>query len=65
MSGADRIEYRLELCDTSGEHRPIAIFRAASPFPPVGVGVILARYCLNLTPFDGDRSPVWGVSDPI
>ncbi|OAI24831.1 hypothetical protein A1351_02230 [Methylosinus sp. R-45379] len=27
-------------------------------------GVILARYCLNLTPFDGDRSPVWE-SDPL
>jgi hypothetical protein len=32
------IEYRLELCDTSGQHRPIAIVTAASPFMPVSVG---------------------------
>lgn len=101
----DRIEYRLELCDISGAHRPVAIFRATSPFPTVSVGerfddegwprldpndppgsaetprrytvhsvkhvvveddgAIIARYCLNLAPFDGDRSPVWGASDPI
>jgi hypothetical protein len=33
-----RMEYRLELCDTSGKHRPVAIFRSSSPFPPVTVG---------------------------
>ena len=94
------IEYRLELCDTSGAHRVIALITAASPFMAVSVGDrfddegwprldandppgtpanprrytvhsvkhvvtqegdrIVARYCLNLTPFDGDRSPVWG-----
>ena len=95
------IEYRLELYDTSGRHRPVAVITAASPFVPVSVGDrfddeggprldagdpsgtptnprrykvhsvkhvvtdegdrVVARYCLNLTPFDGDRSPVWGV----
>jgi hypothetical protein len=30
-----------------------------------GDGLIVARYCLNLAPFDGDRSPVWGASDPL
>lgn len=94
------IEYRLELYDTSGRHRPIAVITAAGPFTPVSVGDrfddegwprldandppgaptsprrytvhsvkhvviqqgdrIVARYCLNLTPFDGERSPVWG-----
>jgi hypothetical protein len=98
------IEYRLELSDISGEHRPIAVFRAASPFLPVSIGErfddegwprlqsndapgtpeaprcytvhsikhvvtqgkdkIIARYCLNLKPFDGDRSPVWGQDPP-
>jgi hypothetical protein len=97
------IEYRLELCDTSGGHRPVAVFTAASPFVAVSVGDrfddegwprldaddtpgtpasprrytvhsvkpvvikdgdrIVARYCLNLTPFEGDRSPVWGAGD--
>jgi len=95
----------LELCDISGEHRPIAILSAATPFPAVAVGerfddegwprldpndppgsattsrrytirsvkhvvtrgdgVIIARYCLSLAPFDGDRSPVWGANNPI
>jgi hypothetical protein len=94
------VEYRLELCDTSGAHRLIATITAASPFVAVSVGDrfddegwprldaddppgtlanprrytvhsvkhvvmqegdrVVARYCLNLTPFDGDRSPVWG-----
>lgn len=98
------IEYRLELCDTSGLHRPVAIITAASPFVAVSVGDrfddggwlrldandprgtpanprrytvhsvkhvvtdegdrIVARCCLNLTPFKGDRSPVWGADDP-
>ena len=98
------IEYRLELCDTSGRHRPVAVFMAASPFPAVSVGDrfddegwprldpndprgtpanprrytvhsvkhvvtdegdrIVARCCLNLTPFAGERSPVWGGNDP-
>jgi hypothetical protein len=26
---------------------------------------IVARYCLNLTPYDGPRSPVWGDNDPL
>jgi len=30
-----------------------------------GDGAIIARYCLNLAPFDGNRSPVWGAGDPI
>ncbi|HLI65365.1 MAG TPA: hypothetical protein VKU90_03285 [Caulobacteraceae bacterium] len=99
------IRYVLELCDTSSEHRPVAVFRASSPFPAVQVGdrfddegwqrlnpndpsgtpaaprryvvhsvkhvvsveggSILARYCLNLTPHDGDRSPAWGDSPPV
>ena len=94
------IEYRLELYDASGRHRPIAVITAAGPLMPVSVGDrfddegwprldaddppgaptsprrytvhsvkhvviqqgdrIVARYCLNLTPFDGERSPVWG-----
>jgi hypothetical protein len=93
-----QIEYLLELCDTSGEHRAIAVFRSSSPFVSVAVGdrfddegwprlfdldragspeaprryivhsvkhvvverpdKIVARYCLNLTAFDGTRSPV-------
>jgi hypothetical protein len=99
------IEYGLELCDTSGLHRPVAIFTAATPFATVSVGGrfddegwsrldpddppgapanprrytvhsikhvvteeadrIVARYCLNLTPFEGARSPVWGAEDPV
>jgi hypothetical protein len=99
------IEYRLELCDITGEHRPIAVFRACTPFPSVRVGErfddegwprldasqmrgapdkpirftvhsikhvimeddekITARYCLNLQPYAGDRSPTWGKSDPV
>jgi len=98
--GMRPVEYRLELCDTSGSHRPIAVITAASPFIPASVGDrfddegwtrldpsdprgtpqtprrytvhsvkhvvtdegdrIVARYCLNLTPFEGDPSPVWG-----
>jgi hypothetical protein len=98
------IEYRLELCDTSGLHRPVAVITAASPFATASVGDrfddegwprldpddprgapenprrytvhsikhvvteeadrIVARCCLNLTPFNGDRSPVWGAHDP-
>jgi hypothetical protein len=98
------IEYRLELCDTAGLHRPVAVIVAASPFAPVSVGDrfddegwprldandspgtpahprrytvhsvkhvvtveadrIVAKYCLNLTPFEGDRSPAWGADDP-
>ena len=64
------IEYRLELYDTSGRHRPIAVITAASPRRYTVHSVkhvvtqqgdrIVARYCLNLTPFDGERSPVWG-----
>lgn len=93
------IRYLLELCDTSGKHEAIAIFRADSPFPTVHVGdrfddtgwarldtdqrasperprrytvhsikhlvteesgVITYRYLLNLSPFDGPSSPVWG-----
>jgi hypothetical protein len=100
-----KIEYRLELCDIAGEHRPIAMFCASSPFPPVAVGErfddegwprlqpaaprgapdaprryvvhsikhvitederkITARYCLNLQPYEGHRSPVWGNEPPI
>jgi hypothetical protein len=99
------IDYQLELCDISGEHRPVAILRASSPFAPVSVGDrfddegwpqlranaasgspeaprrytvhsikhvvtvhgdrILARYCLNLAPYDGERSPVWGNTPPV
>jgi hypothetical protein len=99
------IVYQLELCDVSGEHRPVAIFRSSSPFAAVAVGdrfddegwprlkkddapgaadaprrytvhsikhvvtreggTILSRYCLNLAPFDGGRSPIWGSSPPV
>jgi hypothetical protein len=27
-----------ELCDTTGEHRPVAVMHASTPFPPVSVG---------------------------
>jgi RimJ/RimL family protein N-acetyltransferase len=103
-NAAAPVEYRLELCDTSAQHRPIAVIIAASPFVTVSVGDrfddegwprldasdppgtpaiprrytvhsvkhvvtvegdrIVARYCVNLTPFAGDRSPVWGAADP-
>ncbi|MGC3990439.1 MAG: hypothetical protein QM796_12305 [Chthoniobacteraceae bacterium] len=93
-------DYILELCDTSGEHQPIARFVSATPFMAVnvgdrfddpgwarldGVGVIASpekpvrytvhsikhlveerpdrlviRYCLNLQPWEGAKSPVWG-----
>jgi len=99
------IEYRLELYDTSGLHRPIAVITAGSPFVAVSVGDrfddegwprldasdppgtpasprrytvhsikhvvideggrIVARCCLNLTPFEGDRSPVWADHHPV
>ncbi|WP_347985976.1 hypothetical protein [Methylomonas sp. AM2-LC] len=92
--------YILELCDTSGEHKPIARFNSSTPFIAVnigdrfddtgwdrldGVGVIassqlpkryivhsikhlilsdsdklIIKYCLNLQPFTGPSSPVWG-----
>jgi hypothetical protein len=98
------IVYVLELCDTTGEHRPVAVMRASTPFPPVSVGDrfddegwtrvesadqpgtreqprryvvhsikhvlieeserFVARYCLNLTPHGGARSPVWGDGEP-
>jgi hypothetical protein len=97
--------YVLELCDTTGEHRPVAVMHASTPFPPVSVGDrfddegwtrieacdppgsreqprryivhsvkhvlieeserFVARYCLNLTPHGGPRSPVWGDSEPV
>ena len=103
-STAKPVEYRLELCDTSGLHRPMCVMAATSPIVAVSVGDrfddegwprldaselrstpasprrhtvhsvkhvvtdegdrIVARYCLNLTPHDGDRSPVWGAIDP-
>jgi hypothetical protein len=99
------IIYVLELCDTSGPHRPIAVMRSSSPFPPASIGDrfddegwrgndpsdspgaredprryivhsikhvvveekdhILARYCINLTPHIGPRSPIWGHSNPV
>jgi len=99
------IEYRLELCDISGEHRPVAVLCSSSPFPAVSVGDrfddegwprsfdrdrigspeaprryivhsikhviveregrLVARYCLNLKPFEGDRSPIWGGAAPV
>lgn len=92
--------YLLELCDTSGQHKPIASFESDTPFHTVavgerfddvgwhrldGIGVIASpdrplrytvhsikhliywedegltvKYCLNLTPFEGPSSPVWG-----
>lgn len=95
-----RTEYILELCDTSGEHKPIARFQASTPFIAVnvgdrfddsgwerldGIGVIaspeqprrytvhsvkhlilpsadrlIVKYCLNLEPYTGPSSPVWG-----
>lgn len=93
-------EYLLELCDTSGEHKPVARFQSLTPFVSVnvgdrfddtgwerldGIGVIatpeqpkrytvhsvkhlilgsadklLVKYCLNLEPYIGPSSPVWG-----
>ncbi|HWB58794.1 MAG TPA: hypothetical protein VG733_04845 [Chthoniobacteraceae bacterium] len=92
--------YILELCDTAGEHKPIARFESPTPFTAVnvgdrfddtgwprldGAGVIasptqpirytvhsikhlvettpeglVVRYCLNLQPYSGPASPVWG-----
>jgi hypothetical protein len=99
------IVYVLELCDTTGLHRPNAVMRSSSPFPAASVGDrfddegwsrsdpsdppgareeprryvvhsikhvvveekdrILARYCLNLTPYLGPRSPIWGDDNPV
>ena len=99
-----KTEYHLFLCDTSGGHEPIAVFRSNNPFPYVqigqrfddhgwnrlrGVGVIASeenpiRYTLhstktivreengtllvqvgyNLEPFEGDRSPAFGNTEP-
>lgn len=93
-------QYILEVCDTSGEHKPIATFESGTPFHAVavgerfddvgwlrldGVGIVASldrpkrytvhsikhivyptasgltvKYCLNLSPFDGPSSPVWG-----
>jgi hypothetical protein len=98
------MRYVLELCDTSGTHRPVAILQSTHPFPTVNLGdrfddegwarldqddepgtkerprryvvhsikhvvrveadAIVARYCLNLTPHEGARSPAWGDDDP-
>ncbi|AEG00509.1 hypothetical protein [Methylomonas methanica] len=95
-----KTQYILELCDTSGQHKPIARFESDLPFMPVAVGerfddtgwdrlggvgkiaspvlpkqytvhsikhlvcvesgVLVLRYCLNLEPFHGPSSPVWG-----
>jgi len=33
-----KTKYILELCDTSGQHKPIAQFESASPFTAVAVG---------------------------
>ena len=93
-------KYILELCDTSGEHKPIARMESVTPFMAVnvgdrfddmgwerldGIGVIhsgenpkrytvhsikhlvfpshngiTVKYCLNLEPYDGPSSSVWG-----
>lgn len=93
-------KYILELCDTSGLHKPIVSIESVSPFIAVnvgdrfddagwdrldGVGVIysannpkrytvhsikhlvfpsidglIVKYCINLEPFSGPSSPVWG-----
>lgn len=101
------IVYVLELCDTTSEHRPVAVMHASTPvsfddrFDDEGwtrigssdrpgkreqprryvvhavkhilteeswlteeSGRFVARYCLNLTPHGGSRSPVWGDSEP-
>lgn len=95
-----KTQYVLELCDTSGQHKPVARFESDLPFMPVSVGerfddigwdrldgvgkiatpaapkyytvhsvkhlvavesgILVLRYCLNLAPFHGPRSPVWG-----
>jgi hypothetical protein len=93
-------KYILELCDTSGRHKPVAKFESSMPFMAVSVGerfddvgwerldgvgkvaspaepkrytvhsikhvvviesgVLAIKYCLNLEPFAGPSSPVWG-----
>lgn len=95
-----RTTYIIELCDTSGGHKPIARFESSTSFISVnvgdrfddtgwdrldGVGVVASiekpkrytvhsikhliipnadeltvKYCLNLEPFLGPSSPVWG-----
>lgn len=92
--------YLLDVCDTSGEHKPVASFESDTPFHAVAVGErfddigwnrldsvgiiaspdhprrytvhsikhlvyptaqgLTVKYCLNLAPFDGPSSPVWG-----
>ncbi|KXK49572.1 MULTISPECIES: hypothetical protein [Nitrosomonas] len=93
-------KYVLELCDTSGQHKPIARFESNTPFTAASVGerfddigwerldgggkiaspsdpkrytvhsikhlviveegALVVKYCLNLEPFSGPASPVWG-----
>lgn len=95
-----RTEYILELCDISGEHKPIAQFHSLTPFTTVNVGdrfddigwdrldsigviaspgqpkrytvysikhlvaagddALIVKYCLDLEPFSGPDSPIWG-----
>jgi hypothetical protein len=93
-------KYILELCDTSGQHKPVARFVSSTPFMQVSIGErfddigwdrldgigkiassaspkrytvhsikhlvlmereqLVVKYCLNLEPFIGISSPVWG-----
>ncbi|MCK9609206.1 MAG: hypothetical protein M0R33_22450 [Methylomonas sp.] len=93
-------KYILELCDTSGEHKPIVRLESQTPFMAVNIGDrfddvgwerlddvgilysiekpkrytvhsikhlvfpnsggLAVKYCLNLEPYSGPSSPVWG-----
>lgn len=97
--------YELIICDISGAHKPIAVFRSANSFMTLQVGerfddhgwdrldgvgkigtpkepirylvfatkhVVLEadgkltyRYCVDLQPYSGPRSPAWGHGDPV
>ncbi|MEQ1558629.1 MAG: hypothetical protein ABL933_06760 [Methyloglobulus sp.] len=92
--------YILELCDTTGEHKPVARFESHNAFTSVNIGDrfddtgwerldgdgviasaekpkrytvhsikhliipsvdgLIVKYCLNIEPFHGLSSPVWG-----
>ena len=97
--------YELVLCDISGAHKPVAVFRSERPFMPLHVGErfddqgwdrldgvgrigspdnpvrylvfatkhlvfevdgkVIYRFCVDLQPYSGPRSPAWGDHRPV